>query len=96
MLWIKHVLQVPDQLREAFLQAIAEGRVRSMQNKSMPAAPLHRPGALLLGAPLQPGFMVLASVTKPAFLPIHPLLEAEGGAGERRVGAGSSLFGSRL
>lgn len=42
--------QVPLQLRDAFLQAISDGRVRSMQNKCMPAAPLHRPGALLLGA----------------------------------------------
>mmetsp|Transcript_2009 Transcript_2009/g.5981 ORF Transcript_2009/g.5981 Transcript_2009/m.5981 type:complete len:524 (-) Transcript_2009:1883-3454(-) len=41
--------QVPPQLRDSFLQAISDGRVRSMQNKSMPAAPLHRPGALLLG-----------------------------------------------
>jgi len=40
---------VPEQLRPAFLQAVDEGRIRSMQNKSMPAAPLHRPGALLLG-----------------------------------------------
>ena len=44
------VPQVPPQLRDAFLQAISDGRVRSMQNKCMPAAPLHRPGALLLGA----------------------------------------------
>jgi Squalene epoxidase len=41
--------QVPQQLKAAFLQAVDEGRIRSMQNKSMPAAPLHRPGALLLG-----------------------------------------------
>ena len=41
--------QVPEQLREAFLAAVDQGRIRSMQNKLMPAAPLHRPGALLLG-----------------------------------------------
>jgi squalene monooxygenase len=41
--------QVPAQLQEAFLGAVGAGRVRSMQNKLMPAAPLHRPGALLLG-----------------------------------------------
>eukprot|EP00891_Asterochloris_glomerata_P002286 jgi/Astpho2/2286/fgenesh1_pm.00040_%23_43_t len=41
--------QVPDQLRDAFLAAVDQGRIRSMQNKLMPAAPLHRPGALLLG-----------------------------------------------
>jgi len=43
------VAQVPPQLRAAFLDAVDAGRVRSMQNKSMPAAPLHRAGALLLG-----------------------------------------------
>ncbi|BDA46860.1 Squalene epoxidase 1 [Coccomyxa sp. Obi] len=41
--------QVPKQLRSAFLEAIEAGRIRSMQNKLMPAAPIHRPGALLLG-----------------------------------------------
>lgn len=41
--------QVPQQLRPAFLAAIEAGRIRSMQNKLMPAAPLHRAGALLLG-----------------------------------------------
>ena len=41
--------QVPAALRPAFLAAVADGRVRAMQNKLMPAAPLHRPGALLLG-----------------------------------------------
>ena len=43
------VQQVPPQLKAAFLQAVDAGRIRSMQNKSMPAAPLHHPGALLLG-----------------------------------------------
>lgn len=41
--------QVPEQLRAAFLEAVDSDRVRSVQNKSMPAAPLHQPGALLLG-----------------------------------------------
>ena len=41
--------QVPEQLRASFLRAAASGEARSMQNKSMPAAPLHCPGALLLG-----------------------------------------------
>ena len=45
--------QVPGQLKAAFLRAVDEGRMRSMQNKSMPAVPLHRPGALLLGGPPQ-------------------------------------------
>ena len=41
--------QVPEQLRRSFLEAAASGSARSMQNKCMPAAPLHCPGALLLG-----------------------------------------------
>ena len=41
--------QVPEALRAAFLEAVVGGRICSMQNKLMPAAPLHRPGALLLG-----------------------------------------------
>ena len=41
--------QVPQQLREPFLEAVRAGRIRSMQNKLMPAAPIHTPGALLLG-----------------------------------------------
>ena len=40
---------MPAKLRAAFLEAVESGRVRSMQNKSMAAAPLHRAGALLLG-----------------------------------------------
>ena len=42
-------MQVPKQLRESFLEAVKAGRIRSMQNKLMPAAPIHTPGALLLG-----------------------------------------------
>jgi len=42
-------VQVPKQMRASFLEAVADGRIRSMQNKLMPAAPIHRPGALLLG-----------------------------------------------
>ena len=45
--------QVPDQLREAFLAAVDQGRIRSMQNKLMPAAPLHRPGGPAAGGCLQ-------------------------------------------
>ena len=41
--------QVPEAMRQSFLGAIESGNIRSMQNKLMPAAPLHRPGALLLG-----------------------------------------------
>ncbi|QDZ22838.1 squalene monooxygenase [Chloropicon primus] len=41
--------QVPDQLREPFLAAVKEGRVRSMQNKLMPAEVFTCDGALMLG-----------------------------------------------
>ena len=41
--------QVPEKLREAFLDAVSEGRVRSMQNKLMPAEVFVQPGALMLG-----------------------------------------------
>ena len=41
--------QVPDCLREAYLEAVETGAFRSMQNKLMAAQPLHQPGALLLG-----------------------------------------------
>jgi len=41
--------QVPVELRKAYLAAVEQGSFRSMQNKLMPAQPLHQPGALLLG-----------------------------------------------
>lgn len=41
--------QVPETLREAFIKSVKDGRVRSMQNKQLTSAPLHQPGALLLG-----------------------------------------------
>ncbi|GLI67912.1 hypothetical protein VaNZ11_012238 [Volvox africanus] len=42
--------EVPEPLRDAFLAALERPEaIRSMQNKLMPAAPLHQPGALLLG-----------------------------------------------
>lgn len=41
--------QVPPQLRDAFLAAIERGNIRTMPNRSMPAAPHPTPGALLLG-----------------------------------------------
>ncbi|KAF5835297.1 SE-domain-containing protein [Dunaliella salina] len=41
--------EVPEQLRDAFLSAIDTGHIRTMQNKQLPAKPLHQPGALLLG-----------------------------------------------
>jgi len=41
--------QVPAALRAPFEEAVRFGGVRAMQNKLMAAAPLHTPGALLLG-----------------------------------------------
>ena len=43
------VPQIPEGLQIAMREAIDAGRIRSMLNKTMPAAPLHQPGALLLG-----------------------------------------------
>ncbi|KAA8536319.1 hypothetical protein F0562_028797 [Nyssa sinensis] len=41
--------QIPFELQHAFLSAIDEGNLRTMPNRSMPAAPYPTPGALLLG-----------------------------------------------
>lgn len=41
--------QVPPSLRAPFLEAVAAGRFRSMQNKLLASTPLVVPGALLLG-----------------------------------------------
>ncbi|XP_057869969.2 squalene monooxygenase SE1 isoform X2 [Cryptomeria japonica] len=41
--------QLPEQLQTPFLAAIESGNIRTMPNKIMPASPLPRPGALLLG-----------------------------------------------
>jgi hypothetical protein len=37
-------LQVPDVLRESFLDALDNSQIRSMQNKQLYAQPLHQPG----------------------------------------------------
>lgn len=41
--------QVPHELHNAFLAAIEKGNIRTMPNRSMPAAPHPTPGALLMG-----------------------------------------------
>ncbi|XP_050209633.1 squalene monooxygenase SE2-like isoform X2 [Mercurialis annua] len=41
--------QIPPELLESFNSAIEKGKIRTMPNRSMPAAPLPTPGALLLG-----------------------------------------------
>lgn len=43
------LLKVPPQLNEAFLTAVEKGNIRTMPNRSMPAAPHPTPGALLMG-----------------------------------------------
>nr|QQM18932.1 squalene monooxygenase 1 [Kadsura heteroclita]QQM18934.1 squalene monooxygenase 3 [Kadsura heteroclita] len=45
----KVVPQIPDELKEAFMAAIEKGNIRTMPNRSMPAAPHPTPGALLMG-----------------------------------------------
>ncbi|CAJ1973495.1 unnamed protein product [Sphenostylis stenocarpa] len=41
--------QVPHELRDAFIAAVDKGSIRTMPNRSMPAAPYPTPGALLMG-----------------------------------------------
>ncbi|XP_010936193.2 squalene monooxygenase SE1 [Elaeis guineensis] len=41
--------QLPVELHDAFISAIDKGSIRTMPNRSMPAAPLPTPGALLMG-----------------------------------------------
>lgn len=41
--------QIPEKLQTAFLAAVEKGNIRSMPNKSMPALPVPRAGALLMG-----------------------------------------------
>ncbi|KAG8650518.1 hypothetical protein MANES_07G049600v8 [Manihot esculenta] len=41
--------QIPPELFDAFISAINKGNIRTMPNRSMPAAPHPTPGALLLG-----------------------------------------------
>ncbi|WIA08305.1 hypothetical protein OEZ85_007748 [Tetradesmus obliquus] len=41
--------QVPPELQQAFLTAIDNEAIRSMQNKQVSCQPMHQPGALLLG-----------------------------------------------
>lgn len=43
------LVQIPPELHDAFLAAIDKGNIRTMPNRSMPAAPYPTPGALLMG-----------------------------------------------
>ncbi|KAH0458958.1 hypothetical protein IEQ34_011772 [Dendrobium chrysotoxum] len=43
------VPQIPSQLHDVFIEAVDKGKIRTMPNRSMPAAPHPTPGALLMG-----------------------------------------------
>jgi len=78
--------QLPEQLQVPFLAAVEKGNIRTMPNKSMPASPLPRPGALLLGDafnmrhPLTGGGMTVAlsdiAVLERLLKPLHNLHDA--------------------
>lgn len=42
-------LQVPGEIYDSFVAAVEKGNIRTMPNRSMPAAPQPTPGALLMG-----------------------------------------------
>ncbi|KAL0325282.1 UNVERIFIED_CONTAM: Squalene monooxygenase SE1 [Sesamum radiatum] len=78
--------KVPPELHEAFLSAIERGNIRTMPNRSMPAAPHPTPGALLMGDafnmrhPLTGGGMTVALsdivVLRNLLRPLHDLNDA--------------------
>ena len=78
--------QLPKQIQVPFLAAVEKGNIRTMPNKSMPASPLPRPGALLLGDafnmrhPLTGGGMTVAlsdiAVLERLLKPLHNLHDA--------------------
>ncbi|WJX52391.1 Squalene epoxidase 1 [Trifolium repens] len=78
--------QVPPELYASFIAAIDKGNIRSMPNKSMPAAPYPTPGALLMGDafnmrhPLTGGGMTVALsdivVLRNLLKPLHNLHDA--------------------
>lgn len=43
------MFQIPHELQTAFISATEKGNMRTMPNRSMPAAPYPTPGALLMG-----------------------------------------------
>ncbi|KAL2529468.1 Squalene epoxidase 1 [Forsythia ovata] len=75
--------QVPPELLDAFISAIERGNIRTMPNRSMPAAPHPTPGALLMGDafnmrhPLTGGGMTVALsdivVLRNLLRPLHDL-----------------------
>ncbi|KZV54514.1 hypothetical protein F511_01312 [Dorcoceras hygrometricum] len=78
--------QVPPELHNAFISAIEKGNIRTMPNRSMPAAPHPTPGALLMGDafnmrhPLTGGGMTVALsdivVLRNLLRPLHDLNDA--------------------
>lgn len=78
--------QVPPELYDAFIASVDKGNIRTMQNKSMPAAPHPTPGALLMGDafnmrhPLTGGGMTVALsdivVLRNLLKPLHDLHDA--------------------
>ncbi|KAL2242162.1 squalene epoxidase 1 [Sesamum indicum] len=78
--------QVPHELHDAFVSAVDRGNIRTMPNRSMPAAPHPTPGALLMGDafnmrhPLTGGGMTVALsdivVLRNLLRPLHDLNDA--------------------
>ncbi|KAK8530063.1 hypothetical protein V6N12_060821 [Hibiscus sabdariffa] len=78
--------QIPPELYTAFITAVNKGNIRTMTNRSMPAAPLPTPGALLMGDafnmrhPLTGGGMTVALsdivLLRDLLRPLHNLHDA--------------------
>lgn len=78
--------QLPPELHDSFIAAIDKGNIRTMPNRSMPAAPHPTPGALLMGDafnmrhPLTGGGMTVALsdivVLRDLLRPLHNLNDA--------------------
>ncbi|KAK1410338.1 hypothetical protein QVD17_36873 [Tagetes erecta] len=79
--------QVPHELHDAFIAAVDSGNIRTMPNRSMPAAPVWTPGVLILGDafnmrhPLTGGGMTVALsdivVLRDLLKPLHDFIDAE-------------------
>lgn len=90
MIWLTNPLtcafQIPPELHAAFIAAIDKGNIRTMPNRSMPAAPHPTPGALLMGDafnmrhPLTGGGMTVALsdivLLRDLLRPLHNLNDA--------------------
>ncbi|XP_004501491.1 squalene monooxygenase SE1-like [Cicer arietinum] len=78
--------QVPPEIHDSFIAAVDKGNIRTMPNRSMPAAPYPTPGALLMGDafnmrhPLTGGGMTVALsdivVLRNLLKPLHDLTDA--------------------